>query len=90
MGGWHFVKKIRTYREEKDMNEFVVLNENEIEELNGGGVASAFAGTLAGALIGTFVSLPYAAYKGDASIIGHAAIMGGSVGMYVGAGCPLP
>lgn len=72
------------------MNEFLILNNNEIEELNGGGVASAFAGGLAGALIGTFVSLPVAAYKGDASIIGHAAIAGASAGLYVGAGCPLP
>ena len=51
---------------------------------------SLVAGTLAGAIIGSMISLPYAAYKNDANIVAKAAIAGGSIGAYVGAGCPLP
>lgn len=72
------------------MQNFEVLNEREYQELNGGGVVSCVAGAMAGAIIGTMVSLPYAAYKGSASAVGHAAILGASVGAYAGAGCPLP
>ena len=72
------------------MEKFEVLSKNEVEEVNGGGVASLVAGTLAGAIIGSMISLPYAAYKNDANIVAKAAIAGGSIGAYVGAGCPLP
>lgn len=72
------------------LQEFTELNENEIQEINAGGVASCIAGALAGGMIGAIVSLPYAAYKGSLSAVGHAAITGASTGAYVGAGCPLP
>lgn len=72
------------------VNTFEDLKEFETEEISGGGLASLVAGTLAGGLIGTFVSLPYAAYKGDIRIVGKAAIVGSSAGAYIGAGCPLP
>lgn len=72
------------------MNTFEDLKKFEIDEIYGGGIASLAAGTLAGGLIGTFVSLPYATYKGDIRIIGKAAIIGSSAGAYIGAGCPLP
>ena len=72
------------------MSEFIELNENEVHEIDAGGVVSCVAGTMAGGLIGAIVSLPYAAYKGSLSSVGHAAIAGASAGAYVGAGCPLP
>lgn len=72
------------------MNTFEDLKVLETEGISGGGLASLAAGTLAGGLIGTFVSLPYAAYRGDVRIVGKAAIIGGSAGAYIGAGCPLP
>lgn len=72
------------------MSKLVSLTENELNNYYGGGAISAAAGALAGGMIGTFASLPYAAATGDASSIGKAAITGACIGGYVGAGCPLP
>ena len=72
------------------MKKFEDLQKFEAEEINGGGVASLAAGALAGAMIGSIVSLPYAAYKSDIRVVGKGAIAGGSVGAFIGAGCPLP
>lgn len=72
------------------MNEFVTLKNDEMLDINGGGVVSMAAGALAGAIIGGYVALPVAVVKKDPSIAAKGAILGGSVGAYVGAGCPLP
>lgn len=72
------------------MQVFTDLDEYEIQEIDAGGLASCAAGAMAGGLIGAIVSLPYAAYKGSLSTVGHAAIAGASTGAFVGAGCPLP
>ena len=72
------------------MKNFEYMTREEMEVVEGGGVASLFAGALAGAMIGSMVALPYAAYEGDITIVGKTAIMGASIGSYVGAGCPLP
>ena len=72
------------------MTKLILLNDDELSEFDGGGVASMAAGAIAGAMIGTIISLPAAAVTGDTSLVGKAAIAGGSIGAYVGAGCPLP
>lgn len=72
------------------MSSFVELKADEYVNVNGGGVASAVAGTLVGALVGTIVGIIPAAVAGDASVVGHAAITGASVGLWVGCGAPLP
>lgn len=72
------------------MNEFINLKQDEMQDINGGGLVSMVAGGLAGAIIGVYVTLPVALIKNDASIVAKGAILGGSVGAYVGAGCPLP
>ena len=69
------------------MNE---LSVNELIAVEGDGIISCLAGGVAFALIGTFVSAPVALAVGDASIVGKVATAAGSVGLYVGAGCPLP
>jgi len=69
------------------MNELTI---SELNNIDGGGFLSCAAGGVAFAMIGAIVSLPVAAVTGDASVIGHTAILAGSVGMYVGAGCPFP
>lgn len=66
------------------------LSIDELSIIDGGGLIACVAGGLAFAMIGTIVSLPVAAVTGDASIVGHTAILAGSVGLYVGAGCPFP
>ena len=72
------------------MTKLILLNDDELSEFDGGGVASMAAGAIAGAMIGTIISLPAAAVTGDTSSVGKAEIAGGSIGAYVGAGCPLP
>lgn len=72
------------------MNKFITLKHDEMQDVNGGGFISMVAGALAGAIIGTYVSLPVAVIKNDASIVGKGAILGGSAGAYIGAGCPMP
>ncbi len=69
------------------MNELSVA---ELSIIDGGGLISSVAGGLAFAMIGAIVSLPVAAVTRDASVVGHTAILAGSVGLYVGAGCPFP
>ncbi len=66
------------------------LTVDEMLCVEGGGIVSCVAGGLAFALIGAIVSLPFAAVTGDGAIVGKAATLSGSVGMWVGAGCPLP
>lgn len=66
------------------------LTLDELTAVDGGGVISCVAGGVAFAMIGAIVSLPIAVATGDASVVGHTAILAGSVGMWVGAGCPLP
>ena len=70
--------------------EVVVLNEYESEEVNGGGPIEMAAGAVAGGMVGAIVSLPYAAVKDDPSAVGRGAILGASVGAFIGAGCPMP
>ncbi|MBP3593771.1 MAG: hypothetical protein J6J44_04530 [Lachnospiraceae bacterium] len=69
------------------MNE---LSVNELVVVEGGGIISCLAGGVAFALIGTVVSAPVALAVGDASIVGKTATFAGSIGLYVGAGCPFP
>lgn len=72
------------------MNEFLILTQDEMHDITGGGVVSLVAGGLAGALIGFYVSIPVAIVSNDPSVIAKGAILGGSAGAYIGAGCPLP
>ena len=72
------------------MESFSVLEMNECIEIDAGGVAAAVAGAMAGAMIGTFASLIPAVVAQDPSIVGHGAILGASIGTWVGAGAPLP
>ena len=73
------------------MEGFVVLDMDECVEINAGiGPASVVAGAMAGAIIGTFVMLVPAAVSQDPSMVGHGALLGASIGAWVGAGSPLP
>ena len=72
------------------MEGFGVLDMDECVEIDAGGVASAVAGAMAGAIIGTFVMLVPAAVSQDPSMVGHGALLGASIGAWVGAGSPLP
>jgi len=72
------------------MKNFEYMTREEMEVVEGGGVASLCAGALAGAMIGSMLALPYAAYEGDITIVGKTAILGASTFAYIGAACPLP
>lgn len=67
-----------------------IFNNEDLDNINGGGFLSMVAGTVAGAMIGSLVTLPYAVYKHDIHVTARSAIAGGSVGGFVGSGCPLP
>ncbi len=66
------------------------MTQNELQYVEGGGVMSMVAGGLAFAMIGGFVALPVSAITGDLSYMGKMATFCGGIGIYVGAGCPLP
>lgn len=72
------------------MSNFEELSQDEVYDMNAGGILSAVAGGLAGGIIGTVAGLIPAVVKGDASIIAKSAITGGTVGVWAGSGFPLP
>ena len=73
-----------------NMNDLVLLNYEEVTDVNGGGILSAVAGTIAGGMIGMFAGLIPAVVAKDPSIIVKTTITVASGGLWVGLGCPLP
>lgn len=72
------------------MNNFCDLSQEEVFDVNAGGVISAVAGGIAGAMIGTMGALVPAVIYRDSNIVVKAAITGGTVGVWAGVGFPLP
>lgn len=72
------------------MHCFEELNSHEVLIIDGGGIISSLAGGLAGGMIGAVVGLIPAAVTGDVSYITKTATAVGAVGVWVGAGAPLP
>lgn len=70
---------------------FVEIDEIKAQEqINGGGFLSCLAGGMAGALIGTIAGLIPSAVTGDLDYMKQSAAAGTSLGIWVGAGAPLP
>ena len=67
-----------------------IIDWNEQESINGGGVMSCVAGGMAGALIGAFVGLIPSVVTGDATYIKQSVIAGTSLGIWAGAAAPAP
>ena len=72
------------------MDYLVEINEDEVLNVSGGGIASAVAGGLAGGMIGAYAGLIPAVVTGDASYVTKAAVTGATVGMWAGLGFPTP
>lgn len=75
------------FKEEEIMIE---MSLDEMSTVDGGGLISCIAGGVAFAMIGTILALPYAAVTGNGSAVAKMAVFAGSIGMWVGAGMPLP
>ena len=67
-----------------------IIDWNEQESINGGGVVSCVAGGMAGAIIGSFVGLIPTVVTGDTTYIKQSVVACTSVGIWVGAGTPVP
>lgn len=73
------------------MNCFMEITEAELtENVNGGGLLSCIAGGIAGAIVGAYVGIVPAVITGDGDYLAQSVITGTSVGIWAGAGCPLP
>lgn len=72
------------------MNDLILLNYEEVSDVNGGGLLSAVAGTIAGGMIGMFAGVIPAVVAKDPSIIAKTTITCASAGLWVGLGCPIP
>lgn len=66
------------------------LSVEMLSEVEGGGFLAMVAGGLAFGLLGSILSLPVAAFAGDGSIVAETAMTSGSIGMWIGAGMPMP
>lgn len=66
------------------MNNLTELKENELVNINGGGLIGAAAGAAAGAIVGGYLSMVSAATGGNSQDVGRWILRGTAIGSLAG------